>query len=69
MHQELQARVDSSEPNMDLVLELFEEYNQLTAAMDSNPALSGRVSLQALNSMVLAALTRKAMYACMRGLA
>ena len=63
-HQELLARIESRTPNLEMVMEMFEEYNQLTATMSSTPALSGSMQLQALNARVLDALTRKALGAC-----
>lgn len=63
MHLALLRRVEATEPDLEEVMQLFEQYNHITDLLDSTPALSMSVQLQALNARVLAALTRKAQLA------
>lgn len=61
MHLALLFTLENSNPNLLVIQELYQEYNELTRAMDSEPALRSNMRLQALNARVLAALTRKSL--------
>jgi hypothetical protein len=65
LHLDLFSRVQASNPSLVLVMQLFDEYYELTDQLDSHTELKHNMQLQALNSRVLDALTSKSFQAFM----
>lgn len=65
LHLDLFGRVQASNPSLELVMQLFDEYYELTNQLDSHPELKHNMQLQALNTRVLDALTSKSFQAFM----